>query len=178
MRRLLAAGAASVLSFFIVLGDPEPACACDCGELPEEEFFDNADVVFAGTLTRVDEGDFDEDAKLEFAVDEVYKGEAAATQGALTASSGASCGWTPPVGEDYLVYANLEDGRLRVWLCNGSRPLEEASTALPAEGAAPIPGEVDAVRDSPWLYGLGAAALLTATGTAWWLLRRRHFKRV
>ena len=177
MPRPLAAGAAFLLSILIVLGDPDSACACSCVELSEQAAFDGADAVFAGTLADSDTGVFDEGTTLEFAVDEVYKGHVAESQGVLTFGSEASCGWEPPVGEAYLVFADLEDGGLSAGLCNGSRPLDGTPSALGVQGAEPLPGEAGRAEDALWPYGLAVAALLAATGAAW-RLRRRHLRRV
>ncbi|SDD31477.1 hypothetical protein [Glycomyces harbinensis] len=177
MRRLLAAGAASLFSLLIVLGSPGSACACSCVELSDDEAFDAADAVFTGTLTAADSA-FGGEVILEFEVDEVYKGGIAEFQGVLTSDAEASCGWSPPVGEAYLVYAHLDGGELYAGLCGGSRELEDTPPALGVEGAAPVLGEAGPSDNAHWLYGLGAAALLASTGAAWWLLRRRQLRRV
>jgi hypothetical protein len=176
MPRPLAAGAASLLSILIVLGDPGSACACSCAEMSEQAAFDGADAVFAGTLTDSGTGVFDEKTTLEFTVDEVYKGRVAESQGVLTLGSEASCRWEPPVGEAYLVFASLEDGRLTAGLCNGSRPLDGTPLTLDVQGAEPLPGEADTAEDA-LRPSLAVAALLAVIGAAWWL-RRRHLRRI
>ncbi|MDA1361618.1 hypothetical protein O1R50_18465 [Glycomyces luteolus] len=183
MRRLLAAGAAILLSAFIVFANPGSACACSCAEQTDAEAFDGADAVFTGTLTRSDESGFppgssSDPTTLEFEVDEVYKGEVAEVQGLLTPGSEASCGWLPPVGEEYLVFAYLEDGKLNAGFCGGSRMLDGQSPAFGVEAAAPVPGEADLAETELWPYGVAAALLVAATGAGWWFLRRRHLKRV
>ncbi|MFC3491174.1 hypothetical protein [Glycomyces rhizosphaerae] len=183
MRRLLAAGAATLLSAFIVFANPGSACACSCAEQTEAEAFEAADAVFAGTLTRRDGGGFplgspDDPATLEFEVDDVYKGDIAEVQGLLTSGSEASCGWDPPVGEDYLVFAYLEGGKLNVGFCGGSRALDERSPEFDAEAVAPVAGEAGLAKTELWPFGVAGALLVAATGAGWWFLRRRHLKRI
>jgi hypothetical protein len=183
MRRLLAAGAATLLSSFLVFANPGSACACSCVEQTDAEAFEGADAVFTGTLTRSDEGGFlsgssTDPTTLEFAVDQVYKGDVAEVQGILTSASEASCGWEPPVGEEYVVFAYLEGGKLNAGFCGGSRALDERAPAIDAEAAAPVAGEADLAETEVWPYGVAAVVLLVAIGAGWWFLRRRHLKRV
>jgi len=180
MRRLLTTGAAALLSAFLVFANPGSACACSCVEVTDAAAFAEADAVFTGTLRGSDEHGFPhpESVTLEFAVDEVYKGEVSEVQGVLTSAADASCGWLPPEGEAYLVYASEEGGQLWARLCGGSRELEGTPPAFDAEGGVPIPGADDLAGPEAWPYGAAAALLLAATAAAWWLLRRRHLRSV
>lgn len=181
MRRPLAAGAAALLSTFIVFADPGSACACSCVGQTDAEAFDGAAAVFTGTLTRIDESGLlsgGEPTTLEFEVDDVYKGDIAELQGILTSGPESSCGWKPPVGEEYLVFAYLEAGKLNAGFCGGSRELAGRAPAIEAEATAPLPGEADLAEPALWPYGLAAVVLVAVTGTGWWFLRRRFFKRV
>jgi hypothetical protein len=125
------------------------AWACSCAVLTEAEYADMADVVFAGTLTRIDTPEGEKWSSTDpetyvFAVDSVFKGEAAEVQNVVTARDGASCGFEgmSPGGE-FVVYARTDPrggpegqpGDLYSGLCTGTGPWD--GSAVPAEFTGP-----------------------------------------
>jgi hypothetical protein len=145
---LLAAGVGLVVS-------AEPAVACSCAGLSDEEAFAAADDVFVGTVASVptfpSEGPWStaDPAEWVFDVESVYKGTVTARQSVWTPLSGASCGLELPAGNaTVVVFATDEDDGLTrgdppaddpmyASLCGGSRALAAAS--IPASFGEPRP---------------------------------------
>jgi hypothetical protein len=126
-----------------------PAWACSCAVLTEAEYADMADVVFAGTLTRIDtpgggQRSSMDPATLVFAVDTVFKGATAEVQNVVTARDGASCGLEGlSAGGEFMVYSTTDSsggpvgqpGDLYSNLCSGTGPWD--GSAVPAGLAGP-----------------------------------------
>src|SRR5690606_7275585 len=121
--------------------------------LTDAEYADIADVVFAGTLTRIDAPDGEQRSSMDpetfvFAVATVFKGAATEVQNVVTARDGASCGlegMSP--GGGYLVYATTDSlgvpagqpGDLYSNLCSGTAPWDGSAVpaGLTGPGTAP-----------------------------------------
>lgn len=202
MRWIATLAATLVVALGLVGAVPQPACACSCVGFSLQEHFENADVVFAGTLVSRDEDDgllrsTADKATLTFEVSAVYKGKVAARQEIVTHASGASCGLELTGPGPHLVFGNaggpdyeLEagEGQYIGTLCSGSRPLDAAAQAelkplakagKPAAGTAGKPAAGTASpaggTSTGWI-GAGAAALVliaAGTGLVWWRRRSR-----
>ncbi len=177
---------ALVLGTGLALLGTAPAFACSCAAQSVARHVDDADVVFAGTLTDADvpRSVFDgENATYTFEVDAVYAGDPAAVTHISTASSGSACGLEGlTVGERYVVFAHAAGDRLSANLCGGTGPatpqlegtLGDALGApvrpdlTGSQGAGPPPPLPSMVTPWAWLAGLAAVV-----GPLWWLLARR-----
>lgn len=92
---------------------PTKSNACSCFDTTPREAMEQADLVFAGTVTAVSAPYFDEmallvDAKLT--VQRAWKGEASRTMSITTPATGSVCGVNFQEGYDYLVYAYESEG--------------------------------------------------------------------
>ncbi|HEX7277124.1 MAG TPA: hypothetical protein VF244_07090 [Acidimicrobiales bacterium] len=157
----MAAGALGV-----VAGPAGPAHACSCSAAAEEDLFARADVVFRGDVTQFQPSQSSEPLTWRFAVSEVFKGEAAASQEVV--SEATSCALELRRGE-YFVFADLEafggqvaDGRLHANLCGGTRSVDRgpllATAAVSVAGSAPAPSPATGGSDGS---GLIVGALVT-----------------
>ena len=187
MRSLRILLAALVLGAGLALLGGAPAFACSCAMLSLDEYAEHADVVFAGTLTDIDEPrrlpvvSSAEESRYTFEVDAVYAGDPAPVTRVGSAWSGASCGLEGmQVGERYVVFAYVQGEGLDASLCGGTGPASprlegQVSDALgPATlpdpagthgGAPPFPSPATAWA---WVGGLFAVAV-----PLWWLWSRR-----
>jgi hypothetical protein len=160
-----------------------PAWACSCASSTVAESVDRADVVLLGRLSRSDGPSkvgllpsSDDPVEYTFAVEEVYKGRAAATTHVVSPASSASCGLEGLLpGREYVVFAQAQGGELRAGLCGGS---DLAATGLVADvegvtgaGHAPaqpgvgdqdadLPGAGSAQSDTAWLVPLVGGGVL------------------
>ena len=89
------------------------AMACDCGTRPEEELFESADVVFAGTVLYVDKST----GQTIVQVGRWIKGRG----GDQVAVSSSLCGYSFAEGFNYIVYAQESNGKLIAGARMGSR---------------------------------------------------------
>jgi hypothetical protein len=128
-----------------------PAGACSCAGFTEEMSFERADVVFVGEVQGVERpsvvaSSTDDPAVWTFSVDEVFKGDAARTQGVVTDPYGSSCGLELPTSGAVVVYARHDADpfepvagwdTLHASLCDGSRAWDGAT--VPAGFGSPHP---------------------------------------
>jgi hypothetical protein len=152
-----------------------PAMACSCTTAETAAHVARADAIFTGRLVsrEVSGGSSSADPALHvFAVAAVWKGEAAAQQGVVSAASGASCGLELQGEGPFVVFATRSGDGLAADLCGGtaawSAAIEGELSALtrravpqePAPGAAgdELPGGV------PWVWVTLAAAALAGAG--------------
>lgn len=180
--------AALVLGAGLALLGSAPAFACSCAMLSLDEYTEHADVVFAGTLTDIDEPrrlpvvSSAEESRYTFEVDAVYAGDPAPVTRVGSAWSGASCGLEGmQVGERYVVFAYVHDEGLAASLCGGTGPASprlegQVSNAL-GPATLPDPGGTHGGAPSPfpspatawaWVGGLFAVAV-----PLWWLWSKR-----
>lgn len=167
IRGLLALVAA--LAGVVVLA-PTPAFACSCVGGTTSAHADWADVVLLGTVTHrepppqramMSSGD---PATYTLEVEQVFKGESAATTQVLSAVSGASCGLENiEIGEEYVVFASPSRGELWANLCGGTRLASPSFLAeleqVTGPGSAPSddsgdvapPFSADQLVGSSWL---------------------------
>lgn len=168
MRRIWRSTAVVILTALTILLGQQPACACSCAEVTEQESFDYADLVFVGVITgdarpRNPMSSMDP-VRIQFQVESVQKGSA--SPGTLvieTAYDGASCGWDYSVGHRYRVY--VHEGQ--TGLCSGNRDL----------GTAPeVPLDPNFGGVSGWVIwsAVGGGVLVAGAIVAFFLLRRRR----
>ncbi|MGH3348102.1 MAG: hypothetical protein ACRDO4_14075 [Nocardioides sp.] len=189
MRSLRIVLAALVLGAALALLGGAPAFACSCAAQSPAQHAEDADVVFAGTLTDVDEPrqfpvvSSAAEATYTFDVDAVYAGDPAPVTRVGSAWSGASCGLEGmAVGERYVVFAYVDGEHLDASLCGGTGPasprLEErvsdtlgaANLPSPTGGQSGPPPPFPSVI-TPWVWLGGVVAI---AGPLWWGLTRRE----
>lgn len=129
------------------------SAACSCAGYDDVQAYDGADVVFVATVAGVERpfapATSSDRAVWTFSVSQVFKGEAARTQGVVTSASGSSCGLELPESGEVVVFARHDAwpvdpqadwDTLHADLCGGSRVLD--SVPVPASfGASRPPGE-------------------------------------
>lgn len=170
-------------------GGAQRARACSCIGWTDAEAFANVDVVFRGTLASNDPRDADSPAtedvfELDFAVERVFKGEAAVRQTVFTPGESSSCAFPGQVGLEYLVFAargetaliEVGGSDLTTNLCAGTRATS-ADAATPASfgpGVAPLAraerptaptDDDDGGLSAAWVAVLAALALVAGVGT-------------
>ena len=183
-----------IVATVLVLSSP-PAAACSCVGFTDQMAFERADVVFVGEVQGVDRPSLVasslDPALWTFSVDEVFKGDAARTQGLVSAASGSSCGLELPTTGTVVVFARQEPGNveptvdwdtLHADLCGGSRPVVDpvpatvfGSAHAPIEGSAGMP-PVRATLTSPRTLTTVAIGVVVfgVTATVLVLVRRRR----
>lgn len=146
-------GVIGLASLGVVVASPAPAWACDCGGVSDAEAFERADAVFVAEVEQDDDvaprSQMVEPSRERwvFEVSEVFKGEVAERQVAVSNPNGGSCGLELWREGPYLVFASRESdfisqvdpgpGELYVHLCQGTRSL--GANAAPASFGAPAP---------------------------------------
>lgn len=123
----------------------QPACvfACSCvPPPPPEEALANSTAVFSGTVTEIiapaDLGGPDP-VQVTFAVSNGWKGADQPTMMITTTGSSASCGFEFVKGQDYLVYATENEGRLQTGLCSRTAQLALAGNDIAVLGEGTVP---------------------------------------
>ena len=154
---------------------PERAYACSCtAELTDTQYAADADVVFTGQM--VTDTVRRQRRMITFAVEEVFKGEAARTEVLTTASMGSACGLEIHGPGPFLVFADRDPddpGSLIASLCGGTRA--GSAPASLGEGHLPLPDPATTTPSLrlPMVISLGLAALL-AGGILGFLVGRRR----
>lgn len=116
-----------------------PAGACTCAPSTEAEHLAEADAVFLGEVTGLDERSAAEVA-WTFAVDGVIKGDVGGEQAVSSAADSASCGLVAERGGYYLVFAHRSGGGgLSASLCGGTRAATPGEQPEGFPAAVPIP---------------------------------------
>ncbi|AKU15114.1 hypothetical protein [Luteipulveratus mongoliensis] len=182
MRRLPALGAVVLLALGVLIGLPAPAHACSCASSSAPELLSKSDAAFVGRLAerRGSDGDL-----VRFALDvsRVYKGTVSAKTVVYSEGrGGGDCGVTFESGEERMVLARLESGRLVTSLCRGTSMVKESEVAasgfdayspVAAEHSPPPVGS--AAEDDPagsekpfrWLLGVGVVGVVLLGGAYW-----------
>lgn len=153
MLALVAVGMVALVSVI----DPAPAAACSCLGISTDKAADQADVVFLGTVTEVEQTRVGGEPAtvLRFEVSRVYKGTVFADQVIVTPPDPAGCGLTPDVGTSWVIFANgavhgegkSAKVRLTTTLCNGNLPTARPPKSL-GRATAPLPGASDRTERS------------------------------
>lgn len=145
LRHLILAFALFALATATLL-HPPGAYACSCvAPPPAGEARDEAVAVFSGTVSAVDTAASATGLPVLVTFDllESWKGPNGPQLTIGTSGSSASCGYEFVPGEQYLVYAFLQEGQFGTGLCTRTAPLADAGADLAAlgSGAAPAPAE-------------------------------------
>lgn len=178
MRRAFTGLAVLVLATTALVSAARPALACTiAGGLTEEDHRKSADLVFTGTVVRLEDPtngvSFSSMDPLywTFVVDNVEKGEVPARVTVASAMMGASCGYEFKLGTRYRVYASQDDeaGHLTTGLGSGNTPLPAVRNGPKVEGV------FHTLEYNLWQarsLGVPAAVLALALGFGWWAVRR------
>ena len=154
MRRLALALVALGLIAWATVVNPTPAAACSCMGITTKRAAEQADAVFLGTITTVDEQGSDR-VLLRFDVSRVYKGTVYADQVITTPTDSAACGLTPEIGTSWVIFASGSiDGegktaklRLHTTLCDGNLSTDDPPLVL-GRPMQPLPGPSDRTERS------------------------------
>ena len=121
------------------------ADACDCAQpKPVCEVFWATEAVFTGKVTQINDATV-RGYQVTFAVTQSLRGTLATTE---VVDSGGPCPILFKRGEQYLVYAHREGGRLRTGACSHTKELRDATDdlaylhALPKRANGVVEGEV------------------------------------
>lgn len=152
--RLLGAIALAVTSLVLFGTSGTPAYACSCAVSTTEQYVDNAEAVFTGTVTdRAQEGGRLAAVVYTVAVDQIYAGQVGSEVRLSTAAHSASCGLPGlPAGEPLLFFGSRQlslgpsgpddeaaaAADYGINLCNGTGSTDDAELA-----------EVEAVTGAP-----------------------------
>jgi hypothetical protein len=121
------------LALVLGLGLSDMALACSCAPPPPPaQARDAADSVFSGTVLSVTPGKNGLDVEIQ--VDRSWKQAGCGTVVVQTPSDSAMCGYGFEVGKSYLIYADMQKGKLSTNLCSRTRTIEEAGEDLAALG--------------------------------------------
>lgn len=118
-RRLTGARRLAGILFFAV-----NVSACECPDVPLQEHFERATVVFRGYLedtVKAKDGE-----QFRFTVNDVFKGEADPEETYRDEAAGSACALQFAPDQEYLVYARWEWGVYRISRCWGTKPVTEA----------------------------------------------------
>lgn len=153
MLTLVAVGLVALVSVV----NPAPAAACSCLGISTRTAADQAEAVFLGTVTKVEQTRVggERAAVLRFDVTRVYKGTVYADQVIVTPADSAGCGLTPDVGSSWVIFANgavhgegkTAKVRLTTTLCNGNLSTARPPSTL-GRATAPLPGASDRTERS------------------------------
>lgn len=132
-----------------------PASACSCLVTTPQESFESSSAVFAGRAIEViqpspvaQENSIPQNpdspasqVRVIFQVSRVWKGSQKPLLLVVTPNSSAACGYSFQEGQQYLVYASVQESKLATGLCNGTKPLSLADEdlAVLGEGSTPTP---------------------------------------
>jgi len=160
----------------------QDARACTCLGGTVDQYLENADYAFAGTVVDVDTIEANNSLAAfliaQVAVAEIWKGEVPANFELRTRTRSASCGYNDPwarfeIGQKFVFFAhapNEDIGHVYTTLCSGNRKYEEASEHLErlGPGSSPVGVEEEEERVStgfllgaPYPQPARAAAELT-----------------
>jgi hypothetical protein len=137
----LSLGLGSVLA----LGSPAHACKCALQSVDQAQA--QADAIFEGRVTKIEDvpgaAGADADKRVTFALVRVWKDlEREETVALITRSSSASCGYAFEAGQSYLVYASRSEQGLSAGACSRTRAMADASEDLAVLGGGITPVKI------------------------------------
>ena len=182
MARLVALAAVLALGVLTVVVFPGPAVACSCATVSTTQAARQADAIFRGTVTALDNEGRGDEARtdIRFQVDAVYKGTVYRDQVVASARDSAACGLIPGVGSTWVIFAvaGIEGrgddavARLITSTCSGNLPTGNAP-ALLGQAKGPLDGSSDreerATSTDRWLSRglvIGGIGLLSVGAVA------------
>lgn len=148
-----------VAAFVLVQPNCAFACSCVPPGTPAEELT-QSDAVFQGRVVSVQTPNKPIESSADvttitFETSKAWKGQITPTLTLTTPGSSASCGVTFEQGQEYVVYAHLNEGKLTTNLCSRTNTVANAAEDIAALGTG----------QAPMLYSQ-APAQLPATGAA------------
>ncbi len=109
-------------------GRPTAVLACSCVSATPAEHFANATTVFMGTVKNISgDGRNGQKRLVDFAVTEARKGILDKTVTVATGAGGGDCGFDFQEGQEYVVYAYDDGGKLGTGICSGTALVNDAS---------------------------------------------------
>ena len=148
---------------FILPHTASTAHACSCRmPSPPLESLRQSDYVFAGVAEDIVFDSLNNDGThisygskyVTFSVSSVWKGAPKNTLIVVTPVSGAQCGFGFQKGQEYIVYANEYNGKLRTSHCSRTKMLKRAQEDLQELGEGTIP-KIDRTPDNEEKRGGG-----------------------
>ncbi|MFC0186895.1 hypothetical protein ACFFJY_01285 [Fictibacillus aquaticus] len=180
MNLLLRAGLVFLLLMTIALVyQTNTALACSCAQNPDpKKALGNATAVFSGVVTDIKRtgGLWESSVAVKIVTINVWKGQKNNSFIIYTAEQSASCGYEFKKGEEYIVYAYENDGKLSTNYCSRTALLKDAKEDLQALGEGFPPNNDNSARmplssTEKWAYG-GAGSVLFA-GTVFAVVKRK-----
>ena len=117
----------------ILFVDLVDACSC-ISDVSVEEAFQQSDVIFIGKVIKIDKPlltiSSSDPMDIQFTLSKSYKGDLEEIIQVQTALDSSSCGFPFSENTDYLVYANLVNGKYQTGLCSRNTDLENAQEDL------------------------------------------------
>ena len=118
-----------------ILMDPLAAQACSCREFTKEEAYQDADVVFLGTVEQFEANKHPSvwnftGRTAQFRVEKVWKGTVKPLLKVRTGFGGGDCGYDFEVGKPYLVFAQGSKPPYYTGMCSGTAPAEHGGREL------------------------------------------------
>jgi hypothetical protein len=125
----------TTLAFTLILSlaGADAVLACSCAPSPPpQEALQQASAVFTGTVVAVDTSGVTSTVRLQ--VDRSWKGAKCGEVTVTTPADSAACGFDFQVGQNYLVYADKQQGKFSVSLCSRTSLTSQAGEDLTALG--------------------------------------------
>ena len=120
----------SVMLFFLFAAVAGKSLACMCAGSPDMvRNFHQADAIFSGTITSISSAGSDQQLKIEFSIEQDFKGINSSTEVAVyTHEDEGACGYPFKLHSSYIVFANIPGrdsvlsraGALNASLCSGT----------------------------------------------------------
>lgn len=153
------------------------ACSCVQPESAQKEL-SARDFVFSGKVKKIidqNENSIIKSSadllKIHFEVNETWKGIDETEVIVFTERDSASCGFSFTTNEDYLVYANKEEGKKKVNICSRTSPLVNASADIHELGEGKKPTEIVNLNEDSGQGGITLFGLhVSVTAFIIWLL--------
>lgn len=182
----------SLLAGVGLVAKPDQALACSCAAPPSverqvKEQLDRQSAVFAGVVTKVTPPrqkfirSSADQVGVDLIVTQVWKGELAQKATVYTAMSSASCGYdTFQAGQEYIVAASLDSGRLVTSICSLTQPLKSGNEALQYLGTGTSPSQAnpgnapDSKRSTAAVLIPAIAVIVAGCAFGWLQIRRRR----
>ena len=126
-------------ALFGLFSNVTPALACSCVMATPTEQFNNAAVVFVGTVRSITTDGVSN--SVGFNVSELQKGSSVKTITVITHQQESACGFDFKEGKDYVVYAYEEDGKLGTGICTGTALVADSQDDIDNFGFVSSPSE-------------------------------------
>lgn len=142
------------------------ACSCVQPESAQKEL-SARDFVFSGKVKKVIDQNENSIIKssadlleIHFEVNEMWKGIDETEVIVFTERDSASCGFSFTTNEDYLVYANEEERKMKVNICSRTSPLVNASADIDELGEGEKPTKIVNLNEHARDGGITATTII------------------